>query len=186
MTKFSASDEPTPAQSSRAPGFQRRYGLDVQERAIRLRRLGRSWPEISREVGVSTSQIKRWCWARECEEGRRGDAQAVADVRKGPGHPSEWYEAKLRQIGAKSESGLLTKEQLAGLRNAADAYWRAFQIMKARTESDPTEVPERKLFKEFQEKQKSAAQKILRDMKRNAEPIEMTAEGVEDGPGVGK
>jgi hypothetical protein len=175
--------------NKRGPGFQRRYGLDVQERAIRLRRLGSSWLEVSREVGVSMSQVKRWCWAKEREEGRRGDAQTVAVVRKGPGHPSEWYEAKLRQIGAKSESSPLTKEQLAGLRNAADAYWKAFQIMKARTEGAGGDGDDLKKYNKHLDKQFAKMKEKFERARAEAtaaEPIEMTAERVEDGSGVGK
>jgi transposase-like protein len=189
MIKCSAPNEPTPARRNRGPGFQRRYGLDVQDLAIRLRGAGRSWSEVAREVGVSPSQIKRWVWAKEREEGKRGDAQAVADVRKGPGHPSEWYEARLRQIGAKSESGLLTKEQLAGLRNAADAYWKAFQIMRARTEGAGGDDDDLKKYNKHLDKQFAKMKEKFERARAEAtaaEPIEMTAERVEDGSGVGK
>jgi hypothetical protein len=181
-------------------GFQRRYGLDVQEQAIRLRRLGRSWLEVSREVGVSTSQIKRWVWAKEQGEGKREQGpREIAVARRGflPGYMPErpfdelctFYEARLQRIASILErTGGDVKDQIAALKGAAEVHWRAFQIMKDRAQGAGNGDEDLAKYQKHLDGQLSKAKEKLGAIKRAqkdaqvAEPIELTVERVEDEP----
>jgi predicted transcriptional regulator len=188
MTKSSASEEATPMRSK--PGFQRRYGLDVQDRAIRLRRAGRSLNEVAREVGVSPSQIKRWVWARERAEGTRDqDTRAIAARRQGRSLEAlrSWHGAKLQRIASTLERSRDPKE-ISALRSAANVYYQAFRVMTMRFEGTQDGDEDMKKYQKYLDGQLAKEQdRRVKTIKRAradataAEPIELTVEPEVEG-----
>ena len=190
---------PEETQPEQKPGFQRRYGLDVQDRAIRLRRSGLSWKQTAREVGVSATQVKRWVYAKEREEGQRSHSiREVGAIRSGflIGYfPNEdfpnlclFYEAKMQQIAKVLENGILEadpKNRVAIAKATADVYFQAFRIMRNRTQKAGSEEDDLGKYQEHLAGQLEKANRKLNAIKQAqtdaiaAEPIELTAEKVE-------